>query len=663
MILSSSYQERPLSNHAPAAADPILVALGSEARTLRLVHTGVRMARELGRPWIAVHVSVPDWETANEEEQARVWLQEARNLGAATAWVRAWTVSDGLIQEGVGCHAALVVMGTTRPQGPWDRLERARAHEAIGLNLGARVVTVPLDPSPTGTHGVPRLKELLGIVPAIVVLLGLCAVFASALDRAVGFPGVPPVFALGIGFVAHRWGRAFSLSASAGVLALYHWLFTSTPFPYQTQDWTNVLYLAGTLLMVQIVVLLVDRLNQETRALRRGEAETLLIMLLGRALARCNTAREVAQVLVERLRGLFRAQAWMLVPGPGDTWVQLPETPTAPPSLRPSEFLPHFSDPSRTELSGPLIMNGCSYVALAGQGGGEGLLQLLVGLGQPLPPESWGLIQSLAVQGALALERVRWLEQAHQARLDTESEQMRNTLLGAVSHDLRTPLAAIQGAATSLLLPEPLPEATRQDLLAMIRDESDRLARLLSDLLDLTRLQSGAIRVRKEWQFLDEVVGSALLRQEARKGPLPIRVDLPESLPLVPLDGALMEQVLINLLANAHRHAPDTPVTLRAWEEPGVVQLEISDRGPGIPAEFHRQVFDKFFRMPGDLKDGGVGLGLAICGAIVNAHGGAIWVEDNPGGGARFRITLPLDGEPPAPLDPVHSHLTLGTLP
>jgi signal transduction histidine kinase len=94
-----------------------------------------------------------------------------------------------------------------------------------------------------------------------------------------------------------------------------------------------------------------------------------------------------------------------------------------------------------------------------------------------------------------------------------------------------------------------------------------------------------------------------------------------------------------------------------------VVQLEISDRGPGIPAEFHRQVFDKFFRMPGDLKDGGVGLGLAICGAIVNAHGGAIWVEDNPGGGARFRITLPLDGEPPAPLDPVHSHLTLGTLP
>ena len=258
-------------------------------------------------------------------------------------------------------------------------------------------------------------------------------------------------------------------------------------------------------------------------------------------------------------------------------------------------------------------------------------------------------------------ERVRYLEAAQQARLDAESERMRNTLLGAVSHDLRTPLAAIQGAATSLLLPDPQPEAVRLDLLAMIRDESERLARLLGDLLELTRLQGGTIRAEKEWQLLDEVVGAAVLRVEARQGSLPIRVDLPASLPLVPLDGALMEQVLINLLGNAHRHAPLSPVELRAWEEPGAIQLEIADRGPGIPPEYHQRVFDKFFRMPGELKDGGVGLGLAICGAIVKIHGGAIWVEDRPGGGARFRITLPLDGPPPALED--HPHATLDAPP
>ena len=170
-------------------------------------------------------------------------------------------------------------------------------------------------------------------------------------------------------------------------------------------------------------------------------------------------------------------------------------------------------------------------------------------------------------------------------------------------------------------------------------------------------------RLQKEWQLLDEVVGAAVLRLEARQGPLPIRVDLPESLPLVPLDGALMEQVLINLLGNAHRHAPHSPVDLRAWEEPGSVQLEIADRGPGIPAEFHQRVFDKFFRMPQDLKDGGVGLGLAICGAIVDIHGGAIWVEDRPGGGARFRISLPLDGAAPRPPRTRTLPLTLEALP
>jgi two-component system sensor histidine kinase KdpD len=661
--LSSSNEERPLSDQAPAAADPILVALGSDSWTLRLVHTGVRMARELGRPWIAVHVAVPDWETPDEEEQARVWLQEASNLGATPAWVQASTVSEGIIEIGSQRQAALVVMGTSQPRGPWGRLDQARAQEAIRRHLGVRVVAVPLEPSPPGTHPVPTFKELLGIVPAIVMLMGLCAVFAMALDQAVGFPGVPPVFALGVGFIAHRWGRAFSLPASAGVLVLYYWLFASAPFPYHTGDWTNVLFLAGTLLLVQTVVLLVDRLHQETRALHRREAETLLIMLLGRTLARCTTARDVAQVLVERLQGLVRARAWVLTPGAGDTWVQLPETPEAPPSPHPSEFLPHFSDTARADPFEPLFMNGCSYVALAGQGGAEGLLQLRGRQGKPLALEFWGLVQSLAIQAALALERIRWLEQAQQARLDTESERLRNTLLGAVSHDLRTPLAAIQGAATSLLLPDPLPEASRQDLLAMIRDESERLARLLGDLLDLTRLQSGVIQAQKEWQMLEEVVGAAVQRQEARQGPLEIRMDLPESLPLVPLDGALMEQVLINLLANAHRHAPHSPVVLRAWEEPGSVQLEISDRGPGIPAEFHQRVFDKFFRMPHDLKDGGAGLGLAICGAIVDIHGGNIWVEDNPGGGARFRISLPLDGDQLAPFQPEPLPLTLEDAP
>jgi two-component system sensor histidine kinase KdpD len=621
------------------------------------------MAREQGRPWVAVHVAVPEWETAGEADQARVWLQEAQDLGAETAWVKAATVWEGLIEEGARRNVSQVLMGKNRPRGPWDRLEHSRAQEAIRRSLGVRIVILPLDHPPVRRHTVGAVADRMGIVLVIAAILAMCSVFASALSVAVGFPGIPPVFALGVGFIAHRWGRAFSVPATVASLGLFDYLFVPGRFPLGPEDWTNGCYLAGTLILVQMVVVLVDRLNQETRSLRRREAETLLLMVLGRALARCASAREVAAVLAERAQGLFQAQAWLIVPGPDDTWVHLPETADPPPCPRPSELLPQFCNSStRADPFEPLFLNACSFVALAGQGGAEGLLQFRLE-GRPLPQESWGLFQSLAVQGALALERVRWLDEAQQARLDTESERLRNTLLGAISHDLRTPLAAIQGAATSLLLPDPLPEATRLDLLAMIRDESERLARLLSDLLDLTRLQSGGIQIQKEWQLLDEVVGSAVLGLEARGGPLPIQVDLPASLPLVPLDGALMQQVLINLLGNALRHAPGSPVHLRAWEEPGVVQLEISDRGPEIPAEFHLRVFDKFFRMPNDHKDGGVGLGLAICGAIVAIHGGAIWVEDRPGGGARFRVTLPLDGLPPDPQEPETPAMMMETLP
>jgi len=653
----------PLPDPLPETAQPILVALGSEARTLRLVHTGFRMAREQGCPWVAVHVAVPGWETAVEADQARVWLQEAEEMGAGTAWVKAATVCDGLIEEGGRCGASQVVMGADRPRGPWDRLEHSRAQEALRRSLGVRIVTVPLDPPLPRAAAARSGADLLGLVLAVGVILGMCSVFAAALAVVAGFPGIPPVFALGVGYIAHRWGRAFSAPATAAALALYGLLFVPA-LPLRPGDWSNGLYLAATLVVAQMVVLLVDRLAQETRSLHRREAETMLLTVLGRALGRCATAREVAAVLAERALGLFQAQAWLMVPGPDDTWLHLPEVPEAPPCPRPSELLPRFGGAfHRDDPFEPLFLDSCSFVALAGQGGSEGLLGLRLEEGRPMLQESWGLFQSLAVQGALALERVRWLEEAHQARLDTESERLRNTLLGAVSHDLRTPLAAIQGAATSLLLPDPLPEATRLDLLAMIRDESERLARLLGDLLELTRLQSGGITAQKEWQLLDEVVGSALQRLEARSGPLPIQVDLPQDLPLVPLDGALMEQVLINLLGNALRHAPLSPVQLRAWEEPGSVQLEIADRGPGIPAEFHQRVFHKFFRMQRDRKDGGVGLGLAICGAIVDIHGGAIWVEDRPGGGARFRISLPLDGVPPSPPEIDTQPMTLETLP
>ncbi|BDU71393.1 ATP-binding protein [Mesoterricola silvestris] len=647
-----------MTSDPPIAPGPILVALGSDARSLRLVHAGFRMAREQGRAWVVAHVEVPGWETPEEADQARVWLQEAQELGAEVAWLRSSTVVAGLLGLARKRAPSLIVLGMTRARGPWDRLESSRTQELLRRNLDVRILPLALDSVPPVEFAWRNLGDLVGIACAQGVILVFTCLFAAALAVVLGFPAVPVTFALALGFIVHRWGRAVA-AASTGAAFLAYALWFNRPFGVLSVDsWPRFVAFAATVLGAQALVDLVGQLRQETRLGRRREAETVLLMLLGRALARCSTVQEVAEVLAQRLHSLFQADAWVLLPAPGDRWLRLPEGGEVPPGPPPSRLLPESSAAvAREDPLEPFFEAPCSFVPLAGTGGTEGLLQIRLASGGPLPQDRWSLLQSFAVQGSLALERIQAVEAAHRIRLENETERMRSTLLGAVSHDLRTPLAAIQGAATSLLLPEEaLPDDTRRDLLVMIREESVRLTRLLGNLLDLTRLESGIIRVHKEWQPLDEVVGSAIVRLE-RQGPVPVRVRMPPDLPPVPLDGGLMEQVLQNLFINARLHAEDSEVLLEAWAEPGSLELAVSDRGPGVPADFRERIFDKFFRMPDQIRDGGAGLGLAICDAIVKAHGGRIWVEDHEGGGARFRISLPQDGPLPelpdlVPLEP-----------
>jgi len=640
---------RPSLTPDPAAG-PILVALGSDARSLRLVHAGVRLAGERGRPWLVAHVEVPGGETPEESDQARAWLQEASELGAEIAWVKAPTVVAGLVGLARRRAPSQMVMGLARTRGPWDRLESARMRDRLAHDLDAPILAVPLDAEAARGPRPAGLGERLGTVAALAVILALAGIFGASLAEAVGFPGLVGMYALAAWFIHRRWGLATALAASGVATALCALLFASPSGPYGAGGWMRLASFAASLGGVLLLGGLVERLRQESRSGRVAQAESVLLMLLGRTLSRCSTAEEAAAVLSQRVAGLFRAEAWMLLPGEGDAWRRLPAPGPAPECPPPSQLLAAFPGAGAGEDPlAPLYLGACSYVPLGGPAGPLGLLQLRTAGGEPVPQARWGLLQAFATQGALALERIRWVEAAQRARVENETERTRSALLGAVSHDLRTPLAAIQGAASSLLLTgEAMPEASRHDLLAMIRDESVRLARLLGNLLDLTRLESGVIRVRKEWQPLDEVVGAALGRLE-RQGPLPVQVHLPAELPPVPLDGGLMEQVLLNLLANARIHAGGGPVGLAAWAGPDTVELAVEDRGPGVPAEYHQRIFDKFFRMPDRQGDGGTGLGLAICDAIVKAHGGRIWVEDREGGGARFRISLPAGGAPPLP--------------
>ena len=625
---------------------PILVALGSEARALRLIQAGFRMARERSAPWIAVHVNVGLGSDADDAEQVQVWMQEAQQLGATTQVVEAPTLAQGLAEFTRSSRAQALVLGRSRDRWPWARLGHATADELQRRGLDSELVVLDDRPEVAGPDagGIP-LSAMVGTLLVLVACTGL----AWLVPREGNLSLVLPVYLLGVALIAHRWGSGLGILASVLGTLLYNFLLETPRFQQAMAHWPNLLFFLLMLLAAQLVIGLIHRMRYQAKEVHRRELHTVSLYLLGRDLARSRTPAEVAGIATEHIRRVFKAKAWLLFPNL-EGWRILPEPVSAPSILPPpAELLPRLTMVERLgDPLEPLPVGEATCLSLTGTDRSEGVLLVLPEATEGLPPRTWELLQVFAVQIALALERLRWLEEARRVQVENETERLRSTLLGAIGHDLRTPLAAIHGAASSLLLPGEVPEATRRDLLGMIQEESERLAHLLGNLLDLTRLESGAIQVQKEWQPLEEVVGAALGRMEHRLGALPVRVDLPEDLPLAPFDAALMEQVLLNLLANAQRHAPGQDVDLRAWAEPGWLNLEVADRGPGIPGAFQERVFDKFFRLPGS-GEGGVGLGLAICRAILQAHGGTIQAEDRAGGGTVFHLALPLDGAPPSP--------------
>jgi two-component system sensor histidine kinase KdpD len=267
----------------------------------------------------------------------------------------------------------------------------------------------------------------------------------------------------------------------------------------------------------------------------------------------------------------------------------------------------------------------------------------------PATPEQLHLLETFAAQTALAIERVALVDEAQQAHLRSETERLRNSLLSAVSHDLRTPLATITGSASALVEHGPeLDAAAQRELAQAIHEEADRLNRLVQNLLEMTRLESGGIRVGKDWEPLEEVVGSALARVEKRLGDRRVDIQLAPDLPLVPLDPLLIEQVLINILDNAIKYTPEgSPIEISASVKDREVEVVIADQGPGFAPGEETLVFEKFYRGHAAGTRSGAGLGLAIARGIVEAHGGRITAESRAGGGALFRFSLPLEAEPP----------------
>jgi two-component system sensor histidine kinase KdpD len=267
--------------------------------------------------------------------------------------------------------------------------------------------------------------------------------------------------------------------------------------------------------------------------------------------------------------------------------------------------------------------------------------------GDPFSHTEHRLLQTFASQAALALERAGLAQADTRARVLEESDRLKTALLSSVSHELRTPLATIKAAATSLHSGEVgWDSAVRQDLLSVLVDETDRLNRLVGNLLDMSRIEAGALHPKREWNLLSEIVGSLVARMGHAFASHRVEIDVPEDLPLVPVDYVLIEEVFANLLSNCVKYAPPgTTIGVRARApDDSQVQVSIRNQGPPVPAEHLDRIFDKFYRVTAADRVTGTGLGLSICKGIIEAHGGRIWAE-NLAHGLEFHFTLPLRGD------------------
>jgi len=655
-------RDRAIAEPWPAH-DRLLVWLDLGPLGPRLVRAARRMAGRLRSDWIVAYVEQHDHARQPEpvRDQLTQTLRLAQQLGAEVVTLSGASPSEALLAYARSRNASKILVG--KPQRPrWrDLVFGSPVDELIRRSgvIDVYVISGEADDQPFGPSLAlePSSPARAYVWAAAVVVC--CTLLAELAHPTFELSNLVMLYLLGVLLVALRIGRGPAIVASVLSVASFDFFFVQPYLTFAVSD-SQYLLTFGVMLAVALVIsTLTTRLRQQAESAIAREQRTAALHRLSRELAAVRSIEQVLAAVVQMVSETFRSSVVVLLPvregrlqpwGTATGW-------WGPQISEPMVFAPGSRDRGvaqwvyeRGELAGlgtsTLPSAEGVYVPLRAAHSTVGVLGLRPRVGrQRLTPEQQALLDAFASQTALAIERIRLVQDAQAAQIQAETERTRAVLFSSVSHDLRTPLATISGAAATLSDDsEQLAPPERRELAQMIADQASRLTRLVRNLMELARLESGALPLRTEPQAIEEVVGAALTRLEGPLGERPVELDLPDSLPLVPLDAVLFEQVLINLIENALRYTPaDSPIAISARAEADSLTLSVADRGPGIPAGDEERVFEKFYRAPGATADGGVGLGLAICRAIVSAHGGRIWAGSPPSGGAQFQIRLPLN--------------------
>jgi two-component system sensor histidine kinase KdpD len=638
------------------AGEQILVCVGPSPSSAKILRGARRMAAGLRARWTAAFVEAPDAYPMTPEDRERLQghLRLAESMGAEVVRLAGTGVADELLTWARAHNVTRIVVGKPTHSRWRDRLRGSLVSQLVrgSGDIDVHFIAGDEAPIPRGErgHSWPRRRHWLGFGVA-GLLVSLATGIAMLARPYLSQPDFVMMYLVGIMLVAFRHERQPSLVAAALSVAAYDFFFVPPFYTFSVEHTRHLLTFAMMFTVGLVISTLTTRLRRQEADARLRESRTAALYALSRELATARDEPEAAQVTANHAAEVFGAEAVVLLPGAAGALVARGQSRQAgvltDEELAVARWAAEHGHPAGR---GTDTLPGSRVTCVPLQAGATvfGVLAVVKPLLDLLEVEHRGFLEAFGRQAALALERARLTEETKAAALRIRTEETRSALLGAVSHDLRTPLGAIIGAGTALRdEPERLGPGQRQELCETICTEADRMERLVGNILDMVRLESGGIHPKREWVPLEETIGSALSRLEQKLGTRAVSVDLPADLPVLSVDPVLFEQIFVNLLENVVKHCgPECPVDIGAGVRDGQVEIRVGDRGPGLPIGTEQLIFEKFYRGP-QVRAGGVGLGLAICRGIAVAHGGTMRAENRAGGGALFTVVLPVLEAPP----------------
>lgn len=650
------------SNRPWPTNERLLVCVGPSPTSAKVVRAAKRLADRLQAPWIALHIesSAAALWSDNDRQQLHRNLKLAESLGAEIVQASGDDVSQALVAYASSRNVTKIVVGKTGDtKSRWwsnvpslvDRLLRDSGNMDVVVVRGLDEV----EDSKAAWHTNSSHLSAWNWLEAFSYTIA--ATLITLLMNRAGFSEVNlvMVYLLSVVATAARLGRLPSIVSSVFSVLVFDFLFTEPYYRITVYDSQYLITFAVMLIVGLLASSLTARIRNQAEIARRNERRAEALYRLSRRLA--NTAR-TADLLDETERiisEVFDAHTVIYLPNE-DRQVRpiLGHVASFAASAKEFAIAQWVLDHNEPAGAGTNTLPSAEalYIPLSTPDNVAGVMAIQSSkANQQLSIDARQLLETYASQIALAIERNNLSERSQRAELESETEKLRSSLLSAVSHDLRTPLAAIAGAASSLdanIQKESI-DAANHALLETIVDESQRLTRLVENLLHMTRLSSGKIQINRQWLPVEEVIGSAINRIDHVLDGREVKVEIAGDMPLIHGDEILLETILVNLLDNALKYSPaETPIEIQSEQIGGGIAIQVADRGCGILPGDEAKIFEKFNRGSGKNTDRrGTGLGLAICDAIVRAHKGTITARNRDGGGTIVRFTIPHESVPP----------------